>query len=117
MPNSSSSKTGDSNKSERRDARPSSATSQLLLTMKDSAPSSSSVNSGKRVISGFTSPGSKNYKVTSQLEFGGSKVTRASAQKTNPSASVEATRRAVEATKRERDRQKEVDKKRKAKLG
>ena len=85
--------------------------------MKDSAPSSSSVNSGKRVISGFTSPGSKNYKVTSQLEFGGSKITRASAQKTNPSASVEATRRAVEATKRERDRQKEVDKKRKARLG
>lgn len=115
--NSSSSKAGDSNKSERRNARPSSATSQLLLTMKDSAPSSSSVNSGKRVISGFTSPGSKNYKVTSQLEFGGSKVTRASAQKTNPSASVEATRRAVEATKRERDRQKEVDKKRKARLG
>lgn len=114
---SSSSKAGDSNKSERRDARPSSATSQLLLTMKDSAPSSSSVNSGKRVISGFTSPGSKNYKVTSQLEFGGSKVTRASAQKTNPSASVEATRRAVEATKRERDRQKEVNKKRKARLG
>lgn len=102
---------------ERWGTRPSSATSQLLLTMKDSAPSSSSVNSGKRVISGFTSPGSKNYKVTSQLEFGGSKVTRASAQKTNPSASVEATRRAVEATKRERDRQKEVNKKRKARLG
>ena len=115
--NSSSSKAGDSNKSEHRDARPSSATSQLLLTMKDSAPSSSSVNSGKRVISGFTSPGSKNYKVTSQLEFGGSKVTRASAQSSKPSSSVEATRRAVEATKRERDRQKEVDKKRKARLG
>ena len=115
--NSSSSKAGDSNKSEHRDTRPSSAANRLLLTMKDSAPSSSSVNSGKRVISGFTSPGSKNYKVTSQLEFGGSKVTRASAQKTNPSASVEATRRAVEATKRERDRQKEVDKKRKARLG
>ena len=115
--NSSSSKAGDSNKSEHRDARPSSATSQLLLTMKDSAPSSSSVNSGKRVISGFTSPGSKNYRVTSQLEFGGSKITRASAQKTKPSASVEAMRKTVASTQAESARQKEVDKKRKARLG
>ena len=85
--------------------------------MKDSAPSSSSVNSGKRVISGFTSPGSKNYKVTSQLEFGGSKITRASAQKTKPSASVEAMRKTVANTQAESARQKEVDKKRKARLG
>lgn len=85
--------------------------------MKDSTPSSSSVNSGKRVISGFTSPGSKNYKVTSQLEFGGSKVTRATAQSSKPSSSLEATRRAVEATKRERERQKEIGKKRKSKMG
>lgn len=92
-------------------------TNQLLLTMKDSTPSSSSVNSGKRVISGFTSPGSKNYRVTSQLEFGGSKVTRATAQSSKPSSSLEATRRAVEATKRERERQKEIDKKRKSKMG
>ena len=102
---------------ERWGTRPSPAANQLLLTMKDSTPSSSSVNSGKRVISGFTSPGSKNYRVTSQLEFGGSKVTRATAQSSKPSSSVEATRRAVEATKRERDRQKEIDKKRKARLG
>ena len=102
---------------ERWGTRPSPSANQLLLTMKDSTPSSSSVNSGKRVISGFTSPGSKNYRVTSQLEFGGSKVTRATAQSSKPSSSVEATRRAVEATKRERDRQKEVDKKRKARLG
>ena len=50
-------------------------------------------------------------------EFGGSKVTRATAQSSKPSSSLEATRRAVEATKRERERQKEIDKKRKSKMG
>lgn len=89
---------------------------QLLLTMNDRTPSSEQVRSGKRVISGFNTGKPARYTINQTLEFGDSKVTRASAQRPKPSKVVTDTRQTVANTQAESARQKEVDKKRKAKL-
>lgn len=91
--------------------------SQLLLSMRDSKPSESAVNSGKRVISGAKTAGSNaTYKQQANLNFGGSNVSRYSAKPSTPSKVVTDTRQTVANTQAERARQKEVDKKRKAKI-
>ena len=93
-------------------------TSQLLLTMKDNAPSSSSVDAGKRVINGFkSSPAGTTYQKQADLNFGGSSVKKFSAKESEPSKIVTDTRKTVADTQAESARQKEVDKKRKKALG
>jgi len=91
---------------------------QLLLSMRDSKPSESAVNSGKRVISGAkTGNAGTTYKQQTNLDFGGSKVSRFSAKAPTPSKVVTDTRQTVANTQAERARQKEADKKRKKALG
>ena len=93
-------------------------TSQLLLTMKDSQPSSSSVDTGKRVINGFkSSSAGTTYQKQADLNFGGSSVKKFSAKSPEPSKIVTDTRKTVADTQTESARQKEVDKKRKKALG
>lgn len=90
---------------------------QLLLGMRDSKPSESAVNSGKRVISGAKSAGSKTtYRQQANLNFGGSNVSRYSAKPSTPSKVVTDTRQTVANTQAEAARQRELDKKRRAKM-
>ena len=93
-------------------------TNQLLLTMKDSQPSASSVDTGKRVISGFksTSAGTT-YQKQTDLNFGGSSVKKFSAKTSEPSKIVKDTRKTVADTQAEAARQRELDEKRKKALG
>ena len=93
-------------------------TSQLLLTMKDSQPSSSSVDAGKRVINGFkSSSAGTTYQKQADLNFGNSSVKKYSAKPSEPSKIVTDTRKTVADTQAESARQKEVDKKRKKAFG
>lgn len=72
---------------------------------------------GKRSISGAKTAGSNTtYKQQTNLDFGGSKVSKFSAKPSTPSKVVTDTRKTVANTQAERARQKEVDKKRKAKI-
>lgn len=90
---------------------------QLLLSMRDSKPSESAVNSGKRVISGAKSAGSNTtYRQQTNLNFGGSNVSRYSAKPSTPSKVVTDTRQTVANTQAEAARQREIDKKRRAKM-
>lgn len=91
--------------------------SQLLLSMRDSKPSESAVNSGKRVISGAKTAGSNTtYRQQANLNFGSSNVSRYSAKPSTPSKVVTDTRQTVANTQAEAARQREIDKKRKAKM-
>lgn len=93
-------------------------TSQLLLTMKDSQPSSSSVGTGKRVINGFkSSSAGTTYQKQADLNFGSSSVKKFSAKSSEPSKIVTDTRKTVADTQAEAARQRELDKKRKKALG
>ena len=93
-------------------------TSQLLLTMKDSQPSSSSVDTGKRVINGFKSSSAGTaYQKQADLNFGSSSVKKFSAKSSEPSKIVTDTRKTVADTQAEAARQRELDKKRKKALG
>jgi hypothetical protein len=93
-------------------------TSRLLLTMKDNQPSASSVDTGKRVISGFKSmQAGTSYQKQTDLNFGGSSVKKYSAKPSEPSKIVTDTRKTVANTQAESARQKEVDKKRKKAFG
>ena len=70
-----------------------------------------------RSISGAKSAGNgTTYKQQTNLDFGGSKVSKFSAKAPTPSKVVTDTRQTVADTQTERARQKEVDKKRKAKI-
>lgn len=90
---------------------------QLLLSMRDSKPSESAVNSGKRVISGAKSAGSNTtYRQQANLNFGDSNVSRYSAKPSTPSKVVTDTRQTVANTQAEAARQRELDKKRRAKM-
>lgn len=80
---------------------------------------SETVESGKRVISGFKSGTDKPVSYNSQqtLSFGESTVKKLSAKSPEPSKIVTDTRKTVADTQTESARQKEVDKKRKKALG
>ena len=91
-------------------------TSQLLLTMKDSQPSASTVDAGKRVIKGFkSSQAGTTYRQTS-LNFGDSEVKKFLAKTYEPSKAVTDTRKTVADTQAEAARQREeaVKKRKKA---
>ena len=93
-------------------------TSQLLLTMKNSQPSTSSVETGKRVINGFkSSSAGTTYQKQTDLNFGNSSVKKFSAKPSEPSKIVTDTRKTVADTQAEAARQRELDKKRKKTLG
>ena len=73
--------------------------------------------SANRTISGAkTGSAGTTYKQQTNLDFGGSKVSKFSAKAPTPSKVVTDTRQTVANTQAERARQKEVDKKRKAKI-
>lgn len=74
------------------------------------------VYSVNRTISGAKTGNSSSYKQQANLDFGGSKVSKFSAKAPTPSKVVTDTRQTVANTQAERARQKEVDKKRKAKI-
>lgn len=70
-----------------------------------------------RSISGAKTAGSNTtFKQQTSLDFGGSKVSKFSAKSSTPSKIVTDTQKTVANTQAERARQKEVDKKRKAKI-
>lgn len=90
------------------------------LSNDDNSGSSNSTpeaESGKRVISGFrTADKPVSYNSAQTLSFGKSSVKKFSAKPATPSKVVTDTRQTVANTQAESARQKEVDKKRKAKL-
>ena len=93
-------------------------TSQLLLSMKNGKPSTSSVDTGKRVINGFkSSSAGTTYQKQADLNFGNSSVKKYSAKPSEPSKIVTDTRKTVADTQAEAARQRELDKKRKKTLG
>lgn len=75
-------------------------------------------DSGKRIIKGFSNKKlADSYDIAQKLEFGGSSITRAKAKSNEPTETVRAMRKTVHETALESARQKEIDKKRRAKLG
>lgn len=116
--NSSSSQTTTKSTPNTNSSTPSKPAAQLLLGMRNSKPSETAVNSGKRVISGVKSGNAgTTYKQQTNLDFGGSKVSKFSAKAPTPSKVVTDTRQTVANTQAERARQKEAEKKRKKALG
>lgn len=75
-------------------------------------------DSGKRIIKGFSNKKlADSYNINQKLEFGGSSITRAKAKSNEPTETVRAMRKTVHETALESARQKEIDKKRRARLG
>jgi hypothetical protein len=75
-------------------------------------------DSGKRIIKGLSNKKlADSYSINQKLEFGGSEITRAKAKSNEPTETVRAMRKTVNETALESARQKEVDKKRRARLG
>lgn len=82
----------------------------------DIGNSSASSSSSKRSISGAKTGNSSSYKQQANLNFGGSNVSRYSAKPSTPSKVVTDTRQTVANTQAEAARQREIDKKRRAKM-
>jgi hypothetical protein len=75
-------------------------------------------DSGKRIVKGFSNKNlADSYSINQKLEFGGSSITRAKAKSNEPTETVRAMRKTVHETALESARQKEIDKKRRARLG
>lgn len=84
----------------------------------DRSESKEKTDSGKRIVKGFNNKKlADSYDIAQKLEFGGSSITRAKAKSNEPTETVRAMRKTVDETALESARQKEIDKKRRARLG